>query len=256
MLKTKLFLFCFYCSAILIGQNSSFIFKGEITNLWEDREGVAIMNVTANKWTITDANGKFSIHAKVGDTLEIRALQYVTKTIKVTNEHKFQNAVKFRLTPKVNQLDEVVVMPYSLSGDLTKDSKEANTETQMLVFKLGLPNVHKKKLTASERRLFTATSGGGLFLVPIINAITGKTKYYKKLVKIERKKNKMLDVQRQLDSLFYTEELQIPKHKINDFMYYCADDDKFEQIYSTDITLEMLEYLKAKAKIYRKNNGF
>lgn len=224
--------------------------------MWEDKEGVAIMNVTTNKATVTDANGMFSIHAKVGDTLEIRALQYVTEAVIVTREHKYLKTVKFTLTPKVNQLDEVVVTPYSLSGDLSKDSKEANTENHMLIFKLGLPNAHKKKLTVNERRLFTATSGGGLFLVPLINALTGKTKYYKKLVKIERKNNKMRDVQRQLDSLFYTKELKIPKHKIDDFMYYCADDNKFEQIYTKNITLTMLEFLKAKAIIYRKNNGF
>lgn len=68
----------------------------------------------------------------------------------------------------LTELDEVVVTPYNLTGDITRDLKRISTAPVVTASTLGLPNAHVRKMDQNERLINQATSGGHRSLEPDI----------------------------------------------------------------------------------------
>lgn len=235
--------------------------KGVVTAKDKDVTGVVIQNISTEKATITDFEGNFSILAKLNDTLVFSAIQFKRKIIPISQELLQSTTITIPMEEFVNELREVVVNPYNLSGRLDADLNVLKLEKDVSAEALGLPNAHQKIPTQSERRLQQATYGKfnlGMILTPpldpIINAITGRTKMLKNRVKIEKTYARTQQVQNlYVDSLFVT-ELKIPFEKIDDFMYFCEVDPSFQKMVATKDELRIWEFLMQKSSAYRENN--
>ena len=152
-------------------------------------------------------------------------------------------------------MDEVVLRPYDLSGDLSRDMGQINTGQIVTASTLGLPNAYAIPKTQAERNLYEATTGSGLIpLNPIINGISGRTKYLKKVLARDRKYARTDRVREFYADSLFVQELKIPETKIDDFMFYCEVDFAFSAIVDTHDRLKIWEYLKRKSTIYRENN--
>ena len=216
---------------------------------------VHVMNTSRNRATITNANGEFTITASVNDTILFSAVQFRKKTIVVSLSMMESVQIIVSLEEFVNELDEVVLRPYDLSGDLSRDMGQMNTGQIVTASTLGLPNAYAKPKTQSERKLFEATTGGGLVpLNPILNAISGRTKYLKKVLARERKYARTDRVREFYADSLFVKELKIPETKIDDFMFYCEVDYAFSSVVDTQDRLKIWEFLKKKSTIYRENN--
>ena len=222
---------------------------------------VHIMNVTAGKTTISDEDGRFSIAVSLGDTLYFSAVQYQRKRLEVIMPVIESRFIYVNLEEFVNELDEVVVRPYNLSGDLGRDMKGMDIGQVVSASTLGLPNANVKPLIQSERLLSEATMGpfhlGMITAVPfnpLINMITGRTKMLKKRVARDRKYLRTEAVRNYYPDSIFVKRLGIPADRIDDFMYYCEVDEKFDSIVSTDDHIAILNLLLAKSRAYRENN--
>lgn len=246
---------CLWCAPVGAQTFFSNTLQGKVLSDEKDVADVHVLNLTGNRATITDADGNFSISAKLLDTLLFSGLQFKRKTIVVTAGIMDSKQIVVYLEEFVNELDEVVVRPYDLSGDLDKDMDNMEIGTGVTAASLKLPGAYAKSWTQAERKLNEAITGGGIIpMNPVINAITGRTKYLKKLLKTERvyaRTGRVRDFY--ADSLF-TGRLQIPDKKINDFMYFCEVDDAFVSVVDTHDKLKIWEFLKKKSIVYRENN--
>ena len=257
MLKNRALVFHFFliCTAAS-GQNFfRQSLEGKVQNKGNNIPDVHVMNITANKATITDANGNFSISVQLNDTLQFSAVQFKRKTLVVTATVLGSKAMLVPLEEFVNELDEVVVRPYDLTGDISRDMQQLNTSDVVTASTLGLPNAYARDWTQNERKLNEATTGGGIVpLNPVLNAITGRTKMLKKRLARDEKYARTGRVRDfYVDSLFI-KELRIPQGKIEDFMYFCEVDSVFSGIVDTHDRLKIWEFLKRKSVIYRENN--
>lgn len=254
------FLF-FFLTLSFSQQNPTKILKGRVDASGEDVTGIAVQNSTSQKAAITDFEGKFSIEIAIGDTLVFSAVQLKRKTLPITKEIYRLSFVIVPMQPFVNELREVVVQPYNLTGDLGTDMQQLNVKP-VTAESLGLPNADAKIPTQNERKLQEASKGMyslrnplRVGLNPIINAISGRTKMLKKRVALEKKSAQTQAVQDAIiDSLFLA-ELKIPKYRINDFMYYCEVDQQFQELVKVNDELKLWEFLLYKSKLYRENNG-
>ena len=252
LLKTNLLLYiCLLFSLSLFCQVRQKELKGKVTSDSLEVEGVYVINKTQRESTITNKEGYFRIHAEINDTLVFSAVQFELKSVVVTPEIYTQETFLIRLEIKVNNLEEVVVRPYNLSGNLTDDIKMANTDDVINGVKLGLPNATFKMPTQSQRRLYEATSGGGIPLNPIINAITGYTKKLKNRVKLEEKEDRLDETMGSIEKELYINHLKIPEEYIERFSYYCATDGKFEELQTQNDPLLLLAFFETKSKEFR-----
>jgi len=251
-----LFILVFVLSFVMNVQSQEVLIDGKITNNSPDIEGIHVLNLTSLVATITTKDGTFQIRGKVNDTVLISSIQYKIQKIILTKEQIQAKKLTILLVPNVTELDEVVVKPHNLSGNLSRDLRENITSYEKVrPSKLGLPNAYAKPKTQPERRLYEATSGGGIIpIFPIINAITGRTKRLKNQVKLERNERKLEATKTQFDEKIYSDFLKISVDRINDFIYYCAADSAFIAVQQTGDTILMLELLKKKSIEYRKVN--
>ena len=252
------FLIFFLCIPIFISaQEKEVLIDGQIKNNSPDIEGIHILNITSLVATITKKDGSFQIRGKVGDTLLVSSIQYEIQRLKLTQENIDKKRITILLTSKINELDEVVVRPHNLSGNLSRDLKNTKTAyEEVRPSKLGLPNAYAKPKTQTQRRIYEAKTGSGIIpLNPIINAITGRTKKLKRQLQLEKEALIAEETKGKIDPVMYSEFLKIPEEKIDDYIFFCASDPAFTAIRQADDLILMLEFLKKKSDEYRKNNS-
>ncbi len=238
------------------------LLQGRVASSDKDVVGVVVQNITTKDAVITDLEGNFSIRVRLNDTLVFSAVHFLKKSLPVTKELYRSNFVEVPMQEFVNQLKEVVVSPYDLTGDLSKDIDRVTLEKDVSAEALRLPNAHQRIPTQSERKLQQATAGKfnlGMILSPpldpIINAITGRTKMLKNRVKLDKAYAQTQRVQGfYADSLFVT-TLKIPMEKIDDFMFFCEVDEAFQSAVGSQDKLRIWDIMLQKSRAYRKNNN-
>jgi len=230
--------------------------EGKVTSSDGDVAATHVMNSTANKATITNNNGFFAITVKLNDTLIFSAVQFKKKVLVVTQAMLDSDLVSVHLDDELTQLDEVVVTPYNLTGDISKDILIIKTDPVVTAESLGLPNAHVRIPTKSERELFEATSGGGLLPVtPLLNAISGRTKMLKERVARNKLYNRTERVREFYADSVYRTKLGIPEIKIDDFLYFCEIDLEFQSLVDAHDVLRIWHYMEKRSRAYRKNNN-
>lgn len=119
-----LFLSLYASIAAFSQDNTRNVIAGKIKSDSLDVENVTVLNVTTNIGAITDVEGKFYLKAKEKDTLVIRGLAYHSKIYILSKNDEEKKQIELFLKVKINQLNEVEVTPFTLSGNLEEDTKK------------------------------------------------------------------------------------------------------------------------------------
>lgn len=120
-----LFIALFLLSATVIAQDEQQLVAGTVQNDADDKalENVNIVNLNQVIGTVTDKEGKFTIPAKVNDTLYFSYLGFKSLRVRVTNDLLKFGEIKVKMTELGIALEEVVVRPVQLTGYLQIDAK-------------------------------------------------------------------------------------------------------------------------------------
>lgn len=229
--------------------------EGRVTSTDGDVAATHVLNTTTQRAGITDINGFFSIQVRVNDTLVFSAVQFKKKEIVITPSIFNSKNLIVPLDDALEQLDEVTVTPYNLSGDIIKDISVLDTEPVVTASTLGLPNAYVRVISKAERELFEATSGGGFIpLNPILNGISGRTKMLKKRLVRDKLYNRTERVREFYADSLYQTKLKIPENKTDDFFYFCEVDTTFQHVVDTHDLFQIWEYLEKRSLVYRENN--
>ena len=88
-----------------------------------DVENISVHNISSNVGAKTDIDGKFSIRARATDTLFFEGSSFVSQKYILTQKDFWKEELEIRLHVKITELDELVITPYTLSRNLTEDTK-------------------------------------------------------------------------------------------------------------------------------------
>ncbi len=190
------------------------------------------------------------------------AVQFIRKVVPISEALMNSPFIRIPLEEFVNELREVTVRPFGLSGDIEKDLTGLQLEKDVSAEALGLPNADVRIITQSERQLQEASKGMyslraplAVNINPIINAITGRTKMLKNRVKVDKTYARTQQVQKRYADSIFQKDLKIPKIKVDDFMYFCEVDEEFQRLVAFGDQLRLWEYLLNRSQLYRRNNG-
>ncbi|MEO9512744.1 MAG: hypothetical protein ABJN84_10680 [Flavobacteriaceae bacterium] len=274
-LRFLLALFFGFTSCITFSQEKTQFINGKVTSLNNDVSNVLVINLDSKKTTITNSLGLFIIEAKLSDSIRFTAVQYLTKEIIITNTIFSQKFVSVNLVENVINLNEVIVMPYNLTGKIEQDIKRLYVEPVVTSSSLGLPNADVKVLTQSERLLFEANRGeftkGGirldtLFVFPIINVymdinlhktlnfISGRTKTLKDAVSREENTKMENKIVKMFSKTTMSEAFGISQNNIDSFLSFCLAQPDFLKMEEVENTIQIWEYLKSKSYEFKKTN--
>lgn len=182
--------------------------RGKITADSVAIDRINIVNVTTENATVSDANGFFAIPVKVGDILVFTAVNLETLRKKINKQDFLQEVLKVVMIPKSIILKEVIVNESAISAE-----------------SLGIIPYGQKKYTPAERKLYTATSGGGID--GLLNTISGRKAMIKKEIIVEKKEQSLARLGILFEDKYYTENLKIPSEYIKGFQYFCVEDVSF-----------------------------
>jgi len=251
-MKKALYLIFLLLSIIGLSQDQELLL-GKIITETPQSESINVINLTQGIGTINDAAGFFQIRAKSGDTIVFSSVQYQQKTHIVTKKDLEQASLSVTLTIKVNELDEVNISQYDLSGEVKEDIKSIKTyEDNLPMFnakELDLtPFINEKGVetvrntTVDHRKNATAFN-----FIAAGRMIAGLFK------KEGAKKPKQTTIHKISDFYsgdFLMKELKIPETELYNFIDYLNERTETKKILKSGNELKILEYLMTQSKAF------
>ncbi len=260
ILKNRFYIFLLVMLFSKIGIAQSTEISGRVESS-ADVENIHVINKTAQKFTITNVLGEFTIPVKLNDTLSFSSVQHEPKEVVISKEIITSKTVTVVLVEQINTLNQVTVGKV-LTGDLSSDIGNVEGNAPINFYDVGIPGYKGKIATQSERRLAEAGEfkpkmllgalTGSIPLNPILNGISGRTKMLKERVAHEKNEALVKTLRENFsESLFIIYPLD--EEFRMDFFYFCELDENFTKRCTGTSDLEILEFLTEKLKEYKAN---
>jgi len=264
-MKNKFLLLFFFWSFVVFGQETGRkLMKGLVVSDSIQVENITIRNSTANIFTVTDANGNFKLLAKENDTLVFSGVSFLSSYLVVSQTHVSEAFVKIRLSVKINELDELVVRPYTLSGNLETDTKKLVVKTVNLNLEavdLSLPKFDYTSVTNSALKSITPGTGNdynGVDLKMLGKRIAKAIfKSKPKPKKVEFVSDKIFSeaVREKFSGQFFLETLKLKPEQVVLFLAFCDDNSAHTRaLLHPGKEFELIDYLLKKSEEYLKKN--
>lgn len=218
---------------------------------------VSIKNSNTKKVAISDSEGNFTIYAREKDTLVFSNLSFVSKKLVLTKTDFKFHILRIKLDVFVNSLDEVVVSPNALTGDLQKDDKNIKLfKIAPVDTKSALVQVYEAdRQTSPVNTLMPGyvNMNWSPDLVKIIKLFSAKSKpktleeqgiYVSEKVFSEAVKERFSDV-------FFTDTLKLKKEQIGLFLVYCENVPNVRELLDPKKEFELVDFLIEKSKEYK-----
>ncbi len=233
----------------------------------EDAEGISVYNISSQKGTITDADGSFKIAVAENDRLQIYALQYQSFTVVVDKGIVENKRMNIMLNPAITQLDEVIVRPYDLTGNIQVDVKKIPTyyssidwdlSYKALEFEYGFERDEQSAIqgNAAEEALNLHTLKNGLDVLAVLGGVSqllfprGKKLTERK--KTEKEQLLSNNMQQRFSRVFVEDNFGIPENKAVDFLFYAQENGMDARLLKPENELELMRFLHEKSEEYKK----
>lgn len=211
------FLFVFVISFSAWSQSTQV--KGRILNELSllPLDDVNIINITTVKGTISKQDGSFSIDAKLNDSIHFSSPGYLPIKLKVTNDWLSNNELNIYMSEQSNQLAEIFIKKYELTGVLEVDTKLIALNEQLEI------NWHRQ-----QAPIYNIAFGSYFSPVDAVyNLFKGKTKELKKLEEIKEDQNMIALMQTRYDREIVCGLLNITQEDIITTLKNCNQTDRF-----------------------------
>lgn len=222
-----------------------------------DVEGIHIINESLGTFATSNKEGKFTIEARVKDTIYVSSVRYEHKRFRVTDLQYQAQQLVINLTESVNQLDQVVIGTI-LTGDLASDLKNSEAKAPLNFWDVGLPGYKGKRLTQSERRLAHADAGPPIITPTsinvhrLLNKISGHTKRMKERVRVETETVLINAIRDDFGTAFF-EVHNLEENKHPEFWFYCQEDKDFMMRCKQRSDLDVIVFLEEKLVAFKEN---
>ncbi len=233
----------------------------------DDAEGINVYNVSSQKGTVTNADGTFEIEIAENDRVQISALQYQSFTVIIDKGILDRKKMNVMMNQSINQLDEVVVRPYDLSGNINVDVKKI--QTYSVKKDLGLSNYNLKygnDLNPDEKTKIAgnaaeeALQGNSLknganilgLLAGAVSLLLPKKDKDTSSEKLETGDALNNNLQQRFSKYFIASTFDIPEEKAVDFLYFAEENGMEQRLLKPENEMELIEFLLKQSKEYKK----
>jgi hypothetical protein len=235
----------------------------------EDSEGISVYNISSQKGTITSADGTFEIELAENDRIQITALQYQSFTVIVDKAIVNRKMLNIFLNPSVNQLDEVVVRPYDLSGNINVDVKKIPTYNVTKDWDLSYGNMEygytfvpddKTGITgnAAEEALHGNSLKNGANVLALLGGV-GQLLFPKgnkisPVKKLEDQSTISNNIQQRFSKDFIKANFDISEDKAVDFLFFAQENGLDKELLKPINEMQLMEFLSKKSNEYKKRS--
>lgn len=240
----KIHLLTFMCLLASLGiqaqDDGRTLLRGKVLYRNSNVPNESVINTTAEKATITNEDGEFTIPVKLGDELVFTSVNYQIEVLEVSEEILKRNRLVVEVNEKVTELDEVVVSPENQERFLelkNEQFKEYQYETDPTT------EVVNIALDPTVRGM-----QDGLNFVNLFKALASLGEEEQ----APRPQLRMSDVLRQVyDDRFFVQDLQIPQEQIENFLDYVDTTTPDYRLLLKDNEFELIDYLVDQSRKFR-----
>lgn len=216
---------------------------------------IEIINQNSKEGTVTNQYGQFGLSVKEGDRLRFEAVQYQNFTV-IIDENIIKNKkLTIKINDEINTLDEVIVRPYDLEGNIEVDAKKVKAsffeapDPKRVINEYEGEQPYVRSQTISEN--YTNDERfirNGLNIANIFREILSS----KEVVEDhELPKNVDVMVRKMYKDSFFKENLNVEEKNINQFIFFVEDEGLTKNMLSKGNELDLIEFLIAKSKEFK-----
>ncbi|MBU2927499.1 carboxypeptidase-like regulatory domain-containing protein [Winogradskyella psychrotolerans] len=269
-MKKTLLLLLLFTTLATFGQDIERItVNGRIVVSTDDKEGVAVFNSSSNKGTYTDADGNFELDVALNDVVEFGALQFEDFTVTITDKVLLSKRLTVILVEEVNKLDEVVLLPFDLTGNLGADLENVRTYNVSLddVY-FGLDNIEDFEFSADYKtkadnlafneynpyvgNMLDLVNVAGFLIKQVVNVEDKKPKS-KRAVELEKTPfKKALDT---YSVNYIHNNFDIPLDQVPAFIDYVEKEGIADSLFEENKEMQLLERISQLSKAFLKDNS-
>lgn len=262
-MKHILFFLSFFVSSLfLFAQDDSRIeVKGKIIVDVENLENITIFNKSSNKGTITDSIGNFKIRVALNDEIKISSVQLIPFTTKITEAVIDTKVLKVYLKEYINTLDEVILLPYDLTGNLTTDALGAKV-SEPIVFNFEsfenfeMPDDYHSQVdniaVGSQNDRIRYQMDGVAILGLLTNWIFKKNKKEKQNPRLETPISRIAE---KYQPTYFIENYNIPESKVQDFIGFLEQSQFDYTLLEPKNELKLIEFFHLQSKAFLALNN-
>ena len=258
-MKTKLLFFLFLITSSLIAQKlPREVLYGQLIADSTGVDNVLVTNKTAKLAVYSRNDGTFQIHVRVKDTLVFSSLNFPPQSLILNEADLKLNVLKIKIESRPNQLDEVVINPNALSGNLKKD----NENIKITQLKPEIDNLlaiailyEDDEQSSPENKLMPGYLDSQYMMD--FQAIGVKLIRSLKNSEAKRTKNKDISsfsviVQNRFSDEFFRNNFKMDKKQTQDFLTFCESDPKAKEPTANGNDFELIDFLMLKKQEYKK----
>ncbi len=240
--------------------------SGKIIVESSDLENITVYNTSAKKGTLTDDKGLFKLHVALNDIIEVRALQFQDFTVTIDENIIKTRSMTVFLVEKINKLDEVIILPYDLTGNLLVDIesvKTFNPDLDAIYFGLANMNEYEFPDDYKSKVVNLAMPGTGNNIQYGFNVIGLVELFLRPIFKSKKNdgRNEAMnapsydDFTEHYSTKFLVENFNIPEPRVEEFIKYVEDEGLDYSLLNSGKEFQFLEFISQKSKEFLDKEG-
>lgn len=238
-MKIILFLsFSILFSTPLLSQERQLI-RGKL--LYKNTEVVAanVVNNTAQTNTITNSDGEFEIKVAEGDEIIFSSVQYLIRSVKITQEILTKNRLVVSVNENITELKEVVV---------TTEDKDRFLDLLEEEFK-GFDYDQDKSTRINNKLTDDRLITNGIDFVNIAKLISKALSSKSKEEQMKMKPSEVLPLV--FETSFFENDLSLRNDQVVGFLEYIDAQMKTSELLKQSKQFQLIDYLINKSKMYK-----
>lgn len=237
----KIFIFLSFSilfSTSLLSQERQLI-KGKL--LYKNTEVVAanVVNNTAQTNTITNSDGEFEIKVAEGDEIIFSSVQYLIRSVKITQEILTKNRLVVSVNENITELKEVVV---------TTEDKDRFLDLLEEEFK-GFDYDQDKSTRINNKLTDDRLITNGIDFVNIAKLISKALSSKSKEEQMKMKPSEVLPLV--FETSFFENDLSLRNDQVVGFLEYIDAQMKTSELLKQSKQFQLIDYLINKSKMYK-----
>ena len=247
----------FMLQSLFAQENAREVLHGKIISEAMGVEGVTVKNLALSKFAVADEHGEFLILAKANDTLVFSSQSFQSKKMVLTKADFLVRQLIVKLDLYVNALEEVIIDPHSLSGNLEMDQKNIKiTELKPIDTRMATNTYFEDDNQSSpDNKLMP----GYVDMTYAMDLKAIGRKFFR-LVKPKKKDQKAVFISREIFPVaarkkftenFFTDILKLKPDEIGAFLTFCESDPQAHPLLEARREFELIDFLIAKSKVYK-----
>ncbi len=249
-----LFIITCLIHCIAISQDSN-VLRGKIIADTLQVDPIHIINLTKGLGTVNDGVGFFQIKANVGDTIVFSSVRHQQKIYVVKKKDIKKAALEVMLEIKVNELEEVLVSQYDLSGKIEEDVDNIKTyQDNLPMFNAKeldtTPYIHEKGAKTVKNIVMVDEMDITPFNFIAVGRMIADLFRNK-----DKKPKKQIIIPKVFDYYkgdFLVNELKIPETELHNFLDFINGQTITKEVLNSGNELKVLKFIMDQAEIFKE----